>query len=161
MRHLEIVGFRPEYAEYFRTLNVEWLDKYYRVEAIDEEVLSNPVDKVLAPGGDILFAVLDGDVVGTVALKHDGDGVYEMTKMAVTDRHQGQGVGRRLLEACVARYEDLGGRRLYLESQKRLEPALRLYESAGFEHAPRPLPSAYERADVYMVYSGPKKRASP
>ena len=45
MSDLEIVGFRLEYAAYFRTLNVEWLDKYYRVEAIDEEVLSNIVSE--------------------------------------------------------------------------------------------------------------------
>jgi ribosomal protein S18 acetylase RimI-like enzyme len=151
---VEIVGFRPDYAGHFRTLNVEWLEKYYRVEAIDEAILSNPVQKILEPGGDILFAVLDGAVVGTVALKHDGEGVYEMTKMAVTARAQGLGIGRRLLEACVDRYRQLEGRRLYLESQSRLKPALRLYESAGFEHASRPRPSAYERADVYMVYRG-------
>ena len=154
MSAVEIVGFRPELAPYFRELNVEWLEKYYRVEAIDEEVLSNPVEKVIEPGGDILFAILDGTVVGTVALKHDGGGVFEMTKMAVTEAAQGLGIGRRLLEACVERYRQLAGSTLYLESQSRLKPALKLYESAGFQHPRRPKPSAYDRADVYMVYSG-------
>ena len=151
-RDVEIVGFEPVYAPYFRSLNVEWLEKYYRIEAIDEEVLSNPREKIIQPGGDILFALLGGCVAGTVALKHDGDGVYELTKMAVTSNYQGLGLGRKLLEACVKRYRQLGGSLLYLESQRRLKPALRLYESSGFRHAPRPRPSAYQRADVYMVY---------
>ena len=153
-RDVRIVGFSPEYAAYFRSLNVEWLEKYYRVEAIDEEVLSSPREKILSPGGEILFALVDGEVVGTAALKHDGDDIYELTKMAVTGSHQGLGLGRRLLEASVERFEALGGKTLYLETQRRLKPALKLYESAGFEHAERPKPSAYDRADVYMVYSG-------
>ena len=153
-RNVEISGFRPAYAPYFRSLNVEWLEKYYRVEAVDEEILSHPRERVLDPGGDILFALVDGQVAGTVALKHDGNGIYELTKMAVTADYQGLGLGRKLLEACVERYRQLNGTMLYLESQRRLKPALRLYESSGFEHAPRPRPSAYERADVYMIYTG-------
>lgn len=151
---VEILGFSPEFAGYFRSLNVEWLEKYYRVERVDEEVLSNPREKIIAAGGDILFARVDGEIVGTAALKHDGDSVFELTKMAVTAGHQGLGLGRRLLEAAVQRFQQLGGKTLYLESQRRLKPALRLYETAGFEHAERPRPSAYERADVYMVYTG-------
>ena len=149
---VEIVDYRPEFARYFQSLNVEWLEKYYRVEAVDEAILGNPEDKILAPGGAILFARLAGEIVGTVALKYDGDGVYELTKMAVTESAQGQGIGRKLLEACVDRYRSLGGRLLYLESQRRLLPALRLYETAGFRHMPRRHPSQYERSDVYMEF---------
>ena len=152
---VEILDFAPEHAAWFRTLNVEWLEKYYRVEPIDELVLSNPIDKVIRPGGDILFARLGGKIVGTAALKHAGDGVYELTKMAVTESAQGLGLGRRLLEACVDRFRERGGKRLFLESQRRLGAALKLYESSGFEHVERPVPSQYERADVYMEYRGP------
>jgi len=149
---VDIVGYRPEFAQYFRSLNVEWLEKYYRVEPVDEAILRNPDDKILAPGGDILFARRAGKVVGTVALKHHGNGIYELTKMAVIASAQGRGIGRKLLEACIDRYRELGGRLLYLESQQRLLPALRLYESAGFRHAaPRRL-SMYERSDVSMEF---------
>ena len=151
---VEILAYQPEYADAFRDLNVEWLDKYFRVEPIDHEILGAPEKHVLADGGKILFARLGKEIVGTVALKHQGDGVFELTKMAVTERCQGGGIGRLLLHACIGTFRAEKGRKLYLESHSSLVPALALYESAGFEHAEPPRASEYERADVYMIYRG-------
>ena len=149
---IEIVDFVPELAGAFRELNVEWLDKYFRVEPIDDEMLNCPDQVIIAGGGAILFAKQGDAVVGTVALKHHGSGAYELTKMAVTERCQGAGIGRMLVQACIRKYREIGGRRLYLESHSSLKPALTLYESVGFEHRPPPRASEYQRADVYMVY---------
>ena len=134
---VEIVDYAPELAANFRDLNVEWLEKYFVVEPIDHEVLGDPDGQLIAGGGAILFARLNGSIVGTVALKPHGDGVYELTKMAVTERCQGAGVGRRLMQACLGRYEKTGGKLLFLESHSSLKPALHLYESAGLRHAAR------------------------
>ena len=43
-------------------------------------------------------------------------------------------------------------RRLYLETNRKLALAIRLYESVGFRHLPpeRVVPSPYARANVYM-----------
>ncbi len=149
---LEIVDFNPAYGNAFERLNKEWLERYFRVEAVDEMVLGDPVGQVLRPGGAILYAVEGQHVVGTVALKKHAANCYELTKMAVTERYQGAGIGRLLLNAAVRRFGELGGGMLYLESQRKLKPALALYESAGFKHVPRPSPSEYERSDVYMEY---------
>ena len=54
----------------------------------------------------------------------------------------------------IAEFLGRGARELFLESNSKLTPAITLYESAGFVHAPRPEPSHYERSDVYMVYVG-------
>jgi len=149
---IEIVDFVPELAGAFRELNVEWLDKYFRVEPIDDAMLRHPDEVILDGGGAILFAKQGNTVVGTAALKHHGEGIYELTKMAVTERCQGAGIGRKLVLSCLKKYQEIGGRRLYLESHSSLKPALRLYESVGFEHCPPPRRSEYRRADVYMVY---------
>lgn len=151
---VEILSFQADYADAFRDLNVEWLEKYFRVEPIDAEILGDPQKHVIDLGGKILFARLGDAIVGTVALKFQGNGVWELTKMAVTGRCQGAGIGRRLVEACIAEYRAQKGRKLYLESHSSLAPALALYESVGFEHAEPPRPSDYERADVYMIYRG-------
>lgn len=151
---VEIIDYSPELAPQFRALNVEWLEKYFAVEPVDRPVLDDPEGNIIAGGGSILFARVDGDIVGTVALKHHGDGVYELTKMAVTERRQGAGIGRSLLCACLDRFAEAAGSRLFLESHSSLAPALHLYESAGFRHTPRAAPSDYRRADVYMVYEG-------
>jgi ribosomal protein S18 acetylase RimI-like enzyme len=72
--------------------------------------------------------------------------------MAVTPACQGMGIGRKLLQRVIEAARSAGGRRLYLETNRALAAAIRLYESAGFEHLPedRIVPSAYARADVYM-----------
>ena len=76
---MEIVDFVPEYAAAFERLNLEWLEKYFWVEEVDRAILSNPQLEVIEHGGHILFVKVADEVVGTVALKHHGQGRYELT----------------------------------------------------------------------------------
>lgn len=151
---IRVVDWDERYGNAFGRLNREWLERFFRVEAVDEPVLDDPGANVLAHGGVILYAVRGERAVGTVALKHQGASVFELTKMAVTEGCQGQGIGRELLRAAIDRFHEIGGRMLYLESNSRLGRALTLYESAGFRHESPPEASDYARADVYMVYRG-------
>jgi len=155
---VEIHAYRPEWARHFERINTEWLERWFVVEAVDHEMLSNPQRHVIDRGGSILFAVLDGEVIGTCALLNEAPGNYELSKMAVETGFRGIGAGRKLLDAAIAEFERIGGKTLFLESSKRLTPALRLYESAGFVHRPAPRPgSHYQRADVYMIYEPRRK----
>jgi putative acetyltransferase len=72
--------------------------------------------------------------------------------MAVTPACQGTGIGRKLLQTVIEAGRASGARRLYLETNHILKPAIRLYESMGFRHLSpdRIIPSPYARADVYM-----------
>ncbi len=72
--------------------------------------------------------------------------------MAVTAKAQGLGLGRLLMESVIAAAKAAGAKRLFLETNHALTPAIRLYESVGFTHIPkeRAAPSPYERADVPM-----------
>lgn len=153
---VRIVSFAPDLRAHFYRLNAEWLARYYKIEPIDHAVLSEPEKHILEPGGRILFALVGEDVVGTCALMPDEEpGVFELTKMAVTGGYQGLGIGRKLMEAAIAEYKALCGTTLFLESQRRLQAALKLYESVGFEMQPGVRPgSHYQRADVYMIYRG-------
>jgi len=153
-RKVAIVDYSARYGDAFERLNIGWLEKYFEVEPIDRQVLSDPERTIIGPGGAILYACVGTDVVGTVALKHSGNGIYELTKMAVTESQQGLGIGRKLLCAVVERFYQLEGKTLYLESHSDLLPAIALYESAGFRHETRPGPSEYARADVFMIYRG-------
>lgn len=149
-----IIPFASEYAHDFKTLNLEWLTRYFEVEPIDHEVLSAP-HRILASGGWILLARSGADIVGTAALLPAGLGRFELSKMAVTRARQGTGIGRALLMAIIAVYRQWGGQELFLESNRRLVPALTLYRSVGFVECARPEgPTHYERADIYMRYEG-------
>ena len=79
--------------------------------------------------------------------------------MAVTERCQGLGIGKRLLTAAIDQFRKSGARELFLESSSKLKPALALYQAHGFVHVKRPRSAAsvYRRSDVYMVYRGERR----
>lgn len=144
--------FLPGDEHAFRRLNEEWIVREFTLESKDEEVLAEPRRAILDRGGRIFFALRDGEPLGCCALLAMAPGEYELAKMAVTESSRGSGVGKSLLGHAIAEARASGATRLYLETNHKLTPAIRLYESLGFRHIPpaRITPSPYERADVYM-----------
>lgn len=156
---LEIVPYEPGLAGDFYRLNAQWLERYFRLEEIDKQMLRDPERYVLAPGGALFFARLGGQAIGTCALLCEAPGVYELSKMCVDESFQGLGAGRTLLEATIQEFHRRGGRELFLESNSVLKTALRMYEQVGFVLQPGTRSgSHYERADVYMIYQPPAER---
>jgi ribosomal protein S18 acetylase RimI-like enzyme len=149
---LLIREFEPGDETHFRRLNEEWIVRYFALETKDEYSFSDPQHTILDHGGRIFFAVRDDEVVGCCALLALAPGEFEVSKMAVTPSSQGSGIGRRLLESAIAGARSCGARRLYLETNHTLAPAIHLYESLGFRYVPseRVVSSPYARADVFM-----------
>ena len=87
---LRLVEFTPDLAPVFRDIKAEWIGAMYRIEPTDRAVLENPYERIIAPGGDILFVEADGlGVVGTCALQKTGPDQYELTKMGVLPAARG------------------------------------------------------------------------
>lgn len=139
-------------ATAFRTLNEEWIVRHFVLEAKDRETLNNPEAMILRKGGHIYMVDCDGEEVGCVALIPMGNGVYELSKMAVSPKLRGLGIGRTLLQYAIAQARLIGATSLFLGSSKKLPSAVHLYESIGFSHvlAERLPPMHYARADVFM-----------
>ena len=144
--------FTPGDEVDFRRLNEEWITRYFALEPKDEYVLADPRRTILDGGGRIFLAVRHGEAVGCCALLASVPGEFEVAKMAVTESSQRAGVGRRLLEKAIAAARAAGATRLYLETNRKLGAAIRLYGSLGFRHLPpeRVVPSPYARSDVSM-----------
>jgi len=98
------------------------------------------------------MAVAGEERIGCCALIFVGPGVFEVAKMAVSERYRGRGVGRKLLASTIERAKELGAHKLELASNRKLANAVHLYESLGFRHLPPELvePSPYARANVFM-----------
>lgn len=147
---MRIVDFEPRHAAAWKALNEAWISRHFTLEPADEEVLGDPVGKVLAPGGHIFMAENDaGEPIGCVGLKAMDDGGFEVVKMTVAESARGTGFGRSLMQACIDRARSLGSPRLYLETNGALGPALGLYRAAGFTNIP-PRDSLYSRCDLWM-----------
>lgn len=147
---MHIVAYRPEHHAALRDLNVAWLRQHFTVEPRDERDLGDPATHILAKGGEIFMAELDGRIVGTCSLLREDDGSYELAKMAVDESARGRGIGRALADAVIARARERGIVRLELFTNSILVPAVQLYRSLGFVDAPLDH-SAYGRANMRMV----------
>ncbi|MBM3751229.1 MAG: GNAT family N-acetyltransferase [Acidimicrobiia bacterium] len=143
--------FRPAHAEAFYRLNRAWLDAHDLYEPADEVQLADPQGAVIDAGGAVFIAERDGEVVGTAAVAPHGPGEVELLKVTVAEVLRGTGLGRRLVEVCIAHATAvMGAHTMMLVSSSRLQAALRLYERMGFRHRPLPSPLPYETADVCM-----------
>jgi ribosomal protein S18 acetylase RimI-like enzyme len=144
-----IIPFSSDLKEEIKTLNLEWLKKYFKVEAKDELMLSDPQGEIIDKGGMIFYAKYNNKIVGTVSLLKIDNTDFELSKMAVTNGVQGLGIGRKLLEHCLIVAKQKAIKKLILYSNRKLLPAIYLYEKFGFEEVPLEK-DIYERADIKM-----------
>ncbi|MEN2399461.1 GNAT family N-acetyltransferase [Flavobacterium sp. MC2016-06] len=146
---VEIIPFSSDLKEPIKTLNIEWLQKYFRVEEKDELTLSNPQKYIIDAGGMIFYAKYNDEILGTFSLMKIDATTFELSKMAVSDKAQGLGIGNKMLVYCMAVAEEKKIKKLLLYSNRILLPAIHLYEKFGFVEIPLE-DVIYERADIKM-----------
>ena len=155
---LTIHDYSDDLAAAFHDINVEWIEAMFRLEATDRDVLENPRERIIAPGGAILFVEARGlGIVGTCALQKTGPTSFELTKMGVRTSARGLKAGEFLLAATIARAEAMQADPLYLLTNARCEAAIHLYEKLGFRHDAQIMAqygARYARCDVAMLYGG-------
>jgi len=146
---IKVVDYAPQYHEAFKSLNIEWISKYWELEQPDFNVLNDPDGYILNQSGTILIALDKDEPVGCCALIRLDMNNYELAKMAVSPKAQGKGIGLLLGKKIIERAKLMGIKRLYLESNSVLTPAVGLYEKLGFKHI-EGVTSPYERCNVQM-----------
>ena len=97
-----------------------------------------------------MFALIGEKVVGTVALIKRVEGVFELSKMAVTEDYKGMRIGQKLMYACISHAGSKGVKRLFLDSNTKLTPAITLYHKVGFKEIAVPADTPYERCNIRM-----------
>ena len=149
---MEIIPYSSTFAQAFYDLNVQWLQTYFYVEPYDREVLSKPLEYIIQPGGEIFFVTQNNSTIGTVALIKRGDGVFELTKMAIEPSKQGKNLGQQLLKYCINFAKENNFKQLYLYSNTKLENAIHIYLKYGFKEVSIPQDNPYKRSNIKMVY---------
>ncbi len=142
-------NYNKQYAKDFKRLNLEWIEKYFVVEDHDLEQLGNPEEYIIDKGGEILFAVCENEVAGVCALIKTGEQEFELAKMAVSPNFQGKQIGYKLGIYTIETAKLLGAKRIWLESNRRLGPAINLYWKLGFKEIAITV-TPYTRADIRM-----------
>jgi GNAT superfamily N-acetyltransferase len=147
---ITIVPYKEEYKEHIKSLNYEWLEKYFAIEPNDIVQLSNPEGEIIDKGGFIYFALDDDKVVGTASLLKVSNEEYELAKMAVTEKYKSAGIGKMLMEHCIDAATKLDAKKLTLVSNTKLDAAIHVYKKYGFEEIPLPTEVHYKRGNIMM-----------
>lgn len=146
---IQIIDYFDELKEAIKILNYEWLEKYFRVEKSDIQSLSNPNEEIIDKGGFIFYAKLNDEIVGTASLLKKTEDVFELGKMAVSEKAQGHKIGTLLLEHCLQFAKQKQIKTLILYSNTKLNSALHLYRKYGFLETKLD-EGLYERANIKM-----------
>ncbi len=114
----------------------DWLDMDLCFQGFDAELAGLPGGYAL-PDGNLWFARVDGAVAGVVGLRPFGSdgrarGWCEMKRLWVRSDYRGLGLGRRLAQQALGAAEDLGYRRMCLDTLHRMTEARALYARLRF-----------------------------
>ena len=146
-----IVPYEEKYRTIFKSLNEQWIRKYFEMEAMDHKALDHPKTYILDNGGHILVALYEGEAVGVCALikAERAEYEFELAKMGVAPSAQGKGIGWLLGNAVIVKARAIGAKKLYLESNTVLGPAIALYRKLGFKKISG-IPTPYARSNIQM-----------
>ena len=108
-----------------------------------------------APGSVYYIALVGDEIVG-------GAGIYptaglpadtcELVKMYLLPHVRGIGLGRTLIEKCLAFAKEAGYVNVYLETMPELKQALQAYKKMGFEYLDGPLgDSGHTGCSLWML----------
>lgn len=97
----------------------------------------------------------DGKVMGGAGIQPltgAGPEICELQKMYIKKEVRGQGLGKALLDKCLAFAREQGFQVCYLESLPELKDALRMYERAGFKYIDKRMGNTgYFGCSLYMT----------
>lgn len=150
LSEIMIINYDAKFAIDFKKINLEWLRSDFYVEDYDKKILSNPTKYIISKGGHILFAKCKPEIVGTVALITRENNSYELSKMGVLQSYRGLKIGDMLIKTAIDYSKAQGKKTIWLDSNRKLKPALSLYHKFGFKEIPLNSDSPYERADIKM-----------
>ena len=137
-------------SEKFKSLNLEWLDTYFKVEPIDQLVLNNPEREVIDKGGFIFMIQKNYDTIGTFAFIKKSAKIYEFSKMAITPDERGNGYGNMAMEFLIQFAKNKKWSKLILYSNTKLKNSIHLYKKYGFKEIPLEKNLIYSRGNIKM-----------
>ena len=108
----------------------------------------------MPPEGRLLLAYEDGAAAGCVFVRTIGPQLAEIKRMYVRPAYRRRGIGRALVDACIAQMRAAGSTTLRLDSARFMADAHAVYRAAGFrDRGPYPeseIPPEFREHWVFM-----------
>ncbi|MEM7468767.1 MAG: GNAT family N-acetyltransferase [Pseudomonadota bacterium] len=146
---LDILINKKSLLDDFIRLNEQWITTYFELEESDRRLAADP-ESIIDNGGFVFSLVFGSQVIGVCALFNEGNGVYQLARMAITPRFHGRGHGHLLMRACLDTLEEINARKVYLITNSKLSAAMALYAKHDFVTVREGQHPIYARANVTM-----------
>jgi GNAT superfamily N-acetyltransferase len=146
---IQVIDYSPSLQKHFENINKVWIEELFSLEDFDIRQLTQPEKYIIEPGGAVLFASLNGEIVGTVGLSKVGETTFELIKMCVAAHARGNKIGHVLVKAVLEKAKALGAKDVVLYTNTQLIPAISIYRKAGFEDVQLEC-GKYDRCDLKM-----------
>jgi len=94
------------------------------------------------PRSVYFIAEEEGEVVGGGGIfPSDGlpSGTCELVKMYLLPQVRGLGLGKKIIQQCIAFAKEAGYKNIYIETMPELKQAMKTYEKFGFEYLKAPM----------------------
>jgi len=120
--------------QFFRNY-AAWLGVDLSYQNFDDEMATLP-GRYVAPQGRLFFAEVAGKGVGCVGIRPFAEGICELKRLYVDPAQRGLGVGRLLALAAIRAAQQIGYRKILLDTLPAMRIAVKLYRELGFLEAP-------------------------
>lgn len=107
----------------FASSDAELKDMYLAYQADDRAFFVVEKDGIVLGAGGL--APLDGE---------EQSGICELRKMYFDPQLRGLGMGKQMIDKCIAKAREIGFHTMYLETIPEMKTAQGLYKSRGFEY---------------------------
>ena len=120
-----------------------------------DETTDHLSDVFKASGSIYFVAELNEEIMGGSGIYPTAnlpEGTCELVKLYLSSKARGRGLGKTLLQKCIAAAKELGYKKIYLETMPELTIAIPMYEKLGFTYLPAAQGSSgHTGCDVWMI----------
>lgn len=131
---------RTLFREYAQTLPIT-LD----FQGFEEELICLP-GKYANPEGRLFVAIVEGEVVGCVALRRFDATRGELKRLYVRPAYRHRGIAQALTLKIIAEAKAIGYEALVLDTLRSMTTAIRFYTAMGFHEIEAYYPNPHETA---------------
>ncbi|QBP39893.1 bifunctional helix-turn-helix transcriptional regulator/GNAT family N-acetyltransferase [Paenisporosarcina antarctica] len=110
---------------YDKTYNFGPLFEYYVMKGLTEFMVNTE-------GGDLWVALVNGEIVGSIAITHSSDSVAQLRWFVLDEHYQGLGIGKQLMETALDFCKQQNYQHIFLWTVSILNTARYLYQKYNF-----------------------------
>ena len=151
---MQIIEYDAKYKKDFIQFNTDWIVEHFGALEAEDEQTFDTIEEEIRRGAMIYFAIEQQTVLATCMAKQMEENTWELCKLASNQHVAHKGAGSAVFEAAMKYAIRQGAKRLFLISNRKLKPALHIYEKYGFREIEMDH-YEYARGDIAFEYIVP------